>query len=95
MRRIREFLFCAICFGFSAAVLVLSLLGAVQLTARNDEVAALEKEIALLREENAVRSAACESMLNLGEIERRAVQELGMQTCSPGQIVYLEYPREG
>lgn len=92
MKRPYELVFCLICSAFSVVLLVLSLLGAVRLAAINDEAVALETEVARLKTENEVRSAEYENMLSLGEIERYAVEVLGMQHCSAGQIVYIELP---
>ena len=70
-------------------MLVLSLLGAVQLAQINDEAARLEQQVEALKQENQIRSAAYENTLSLEEIERFAVDKLGLQHCSPGQIVYV------
>ena len=79
MRKTAEALFGAICLGAAAALLVLSLLGAVRLTRLNDEALSLEREIRALREENARSRVLCESGVDLEELERRAIQELGLQ----------------
>ena len=90
MKRPSEIIFCAVCFCFSAVLLVLSLLGAVQLAAHGDEVAVLERDLETLKNENQTMRVRYESMLRLDEIERYAVEELGLQHCSPGQIVYID-----
>ncbi len=95
MKYIYESLFRAVGFCFSAALLVLSLLCSIKLAAVNDTAARLEKEVNALQEENARLRAACETSLSLEEIERYAREELGMQRCMPGQILYLPYPAEG
>lgn len=83
-------LFRAVCLCFSAALLVLSLLSAIDLAAVNDRAARLEKEIETLETENDILLARCENSLSLEEVERRAIEELGMQHCTPNQIVYIE-----
>lgn len=90
MKRPSEIIFCAVCVCFSAALLVLSLLGAVKLAALSDEDAVLEQELETLKYENQILRVTYESMLRLDEIERYAIEELGLQHCSPGQIVYID-----
>ena len=79
MRGRGETRFGVLCVGFSALLLLLSLLGAVRLTRLNDEAAALERELLALEEENAYTRAVCESSISLEELEQRAIRELGMQ----------------
>ena len=90
MRRLSEIVFCTVCFGFAAVLLVLSLLGAVRLATLSDEDAGLEQELETLKDETQALRVTYESMLQLDEIERYAVEELGLQHCSPGQIVYID-----
>jgi len=92
MKKVYETIFCVICFCFSAAMLVLSLLGSVRLAAARDEEEALRRAVAQQRSDNAAAYAAYESRINLEEIERYASEVLGMQHCSPGQIQYIESP---
>ena len=88
MRKLSELWFCAICFCFSALLLVLSLLGAVRLAALSDEASDLEQEVRKLKIENQTMSVEYETLLRLDEIERFAAEDLGMQHCSPGQMVF-------
>ena len=90
MGRVNGILFRAICIGFSLVLLVSALLGAIRLAALNEELNALEKSLKALQEENRVLQAKVESSLSLEELERRAIEELGMQRLSPGQIIYIE-----
>ena len=90
MGRVYGILFRAICIGFSLVLLVSALLGAIRLAALNEELNALEKSLKALKEENRVLQAKVESSLSLEELERRAIEELGMQRLSPGQIIYIE-----
>ena len=88
----RDLAFAVIGFGFSALLLVLSLLGAVRVAAAEDQAAALEKQCRQLQEENAALAARLERSLSLEEIERCAVEVFGMQPRSTAQTIYLEYP---
>lgn len=90
MGRVNGILFRAICIGFSLVLLVSALLGAIRLAALNEELNALEKSLKAMKEENRVLQAKVESSLSLEELERRAIEELGMQRLSPGQIIYIE-----
>lgn len=73
-------------------MLVMSLLCSIRVTAVNDRAARLERENAALEAEIAVQTARAESRLSLEELERYAVEKLGMQRCSPGQIILIETP---
>ena len=90
MSRMNGVLFRVVCIGFSFLLLVTALLGCIRLAALNEELTALEKSLKTLKEENRVLQAKVESSLSLAELERRAIEELGMQRLSPGQIVYIE-----
>ena len=90
MKALYELMFCAICFCFSAALLVLSLLGSVRLAALGDELTALESECAALEADNQIRRVEYEGLLSLEELERCAIEKLGLQHCSPSQIVVLD-----
>ena len=90
MSRINGIYFRVICIGFSLVLLVSALLGSIRLAAVNEELNALEKSLQSLKEENRVLQARVESSLSLEELERRAVEELGMQRLSPGQIIYID-----
>lgn len=93
MKRPENF-FRAICLLFSALLLVLSLLCDARLAALNDLAAEREREAARLRAENARLLARCESSLSLEEIERYAVEELGMQRLSGEQMIVVGKPVE-
>ena len=84
-----ERLFRAVCLGFSAALLVLSLLTAARTTAVNDRAAALKTEIAALKTENERLRARVSGRIDLETLERYALEELGMQHCRSDQIVYI------
>lgn len=89
MKNVNESLFHAICFCFSALLLVMSLLGSIRLAAANDRNVRLERQIRALQEENAVLRQRYESSISLEEVERYATEVLGMQRCTPAQIIYL------
>ena len=92
MKEICEALFRAIGFCFSAALIILSLLTSIKLAAVNDTAAELERSVSKLHNENEILRAAYENSISLEEIERYAIEELGMQRCSPSQIIYVELP---
>lgn len=89
IKHINEVLFRAVALLFSAALLVLSLLNNISLAACSEDAAGLTKEIKELREENRLMRAELECSLSLEEIERYAREELGMENCSPEDIIYL------
>lgn len=94
MKQLRETLFKAVGFCFSAVMLVLSLLSSISLADVNDTAARLEREVERLQTENEILRAKYENSVSLEEIESYASQVLGMQRCSPGQIFYIEYPEK-
>ena len=95
MKKVNESLFRAICLSFSAVLLVMSLLCSIRYAAARDEVRSLQREVNELEEANAILRASYESSVSLEEIERYATQVLGMQRCSAGQIIYIEYEDMG
>ncbi len=92
MKQINEILFRAVCLCAAALLLVISLLCSIRVTAVNDRAARLERENAALEAEIAVLAARAESRLSLEELERYAVEKLGMQRLSPGQVILIETP---
>ena len=89
-KRTSEILFNTIAALFSAVLLVLSLLCAVELAAVNDQAAALEKENERLKTENQILQTRLDNSLSLEELETYALEELGMQRPAPGQIRTIE-----
>lgn len=85
-------LFRAVCLSFSALLVLLSLLCGIRTTAVNDRAAQLKKEISALESENEILRAEYDSILSLEELERLAIEELGMQRCTPEQIQIIELP---
>ena len=92
MRQVNELLFRAVCLLAAALMLVMSLLCSIRLAAVNDRAAKLAQENEALRTEIAVLNARAESRLSLETLERYAVEELGLQRCSPGQVVWIDTP---
>ena len=92
MKQVNEILFRAVCLCAAALLLVISLLCSIRVTAVNDRAARLERENAALEEEIAVLAARAESRLSLEELEHYAVEKLGMQRLSPGQVILIETP---
>ncbi len=72
-------------------MLVLCMLSSANLAAVNDNAARLQSEVNALEEENRVLFVKYENSIDLEGLEKYAVEQLGMQRCSPGQIVYIEY----
>lgn len=91
MKKVNSTLFRIICFSFSAAVLILSLLTSIKLAAAEDAAESMEERIRELKAENDMLSADIESSLSLAELESYATEVLGMQRCAPNQIVYIDY----
>ncbi len=95
MRRLNSALFLAVCAAFSAAALVLTLLCSVELTRLSGETSALEQRLEQARAESGRLRAELETCISLQELERRAVEELGMQTPGAGQIYHIAAEQVG
>ena len=80
-----------VCVLFSAAALVLSLLGSVRAAALSGEIEELEEALKLSKEENGRLLLDMESSIGLAELERYAVEVLGMQTPSAGQMIHIDH----
>ena len=91
-KQMARLFFYAISLSCSVLFLILSLLCGIDTTAVNERAAGLEREISALKIENEILSAQYESRMSLEELERRAIEELGMQRCDPNQISYIELP---
>ena len=72
-------------------ILVMCMLSSANLAAVNDEAAMLQSEVDALEEENRMLFVKFENSIDLESLEKYAVEQLGMQRCSPGQIMYIEY----
>lgn len=84
-------LFRAVCLTFSALLLVAALFGQIRLVKTESRMESLENAIADAENELVVLQIRLNEALPLEELERRAVQELGMRHPEPGQIVTTEY----
>ncbi len=89
MKRVSNTLFVLVLFAFSASLAVLSLFASIKLAALNDTAAKLTKSINQLTEENAILLAATEKTVSMEELERYALDRLGMCRCTPEQIEIL------
>lgn len=91
MTKVRETAFSAVCISFSAVLLVLCMLCSAKLAAVNDVAAELSLKAEALEEENRLLYVSYEKSIDLESLEKYATEQLGMQRCSPGQIIYVEY----
>ena len=89
-KRNTELFFNAVAVLFSALLLVMSLLCAVETAEVNDQAAALEKENERLKTENQILQTRLDNSLSLEGLETYALEELGMQRPAPGQIRTIE-----
>lgn len=90
MKKISAVMFCLICTAFSAAMLVMTLFGRIEIAKYSDMIVQTEKERERLKEENGVLKVRLENSLSLEDIESYASEKLGMRTPGPGQILYIE-----
>ena len=67
------------------------MLFSAELAAVNDEAARLQAQVSQLEEENRLLYVSAENSIDLESLEKYALEQLGMQRCSPGQIMYIEY----
>ena len=89
MKKIRDTVFNILSILFSVALIVLCLLNHTELTRLKSKTEKLEHDAQLLCTENRILEAEIQYSLSIHELERRA-RELGMQSCSPGQIIYID-----
>lgn len=62
------------------------------LTSRSKNIAALQEELADMKEENSTRYNSVMDSVNLEEVREKAQKELGMVYASPDQVVEYESP---
>ena len=84
-------LFRVVCLGFSALLLVLTLLSQIQLVRTESRIEALRAEITEAENENTRLKIRSESALSLDALERVATQRFGMRRPESGQIMEIEY----
>lgn len=75
---------------FSACILVLSLITAAETAAVNDLAAELKTEIEEIKSENELLEIKLNMSASLEEIERYALEVLGMQHLRPEQVTVLD-----
>lgn len=89
-RSVADKLFRAVCLGFSAFLLLMSLIcnvGIMWTQARIDE---LQSGMDLARRESEILSVRFENRISLSELEERATKELGMHRPGAGQIIIID-----
>ena len=91
MAKITNSVFNALCVAFSAVFLVLCMLCSAQRAAENERVAQYKKEVDKLKTENQVLYVQNQCYMSLEELEKYALETLGMQRLNPSQIFYIEY----
>lgn len=63
-----------------------------KLTSRSKNIAALQEELADMKEENSTRYNSVMDSVNLDEIREKAQKDLGMVYASPDQVVEYQSP---
>jgi cell division protein FtsL len=91
MKKASALAFRVICLGFSALLLVMTLFTHIRLVRTQSRIGELEEAITRAENEQIQLQIKTASALDLSELERRAVQELGMRRPEPGQIVEIDY----
>lgn len=89
LKKLSHSAFCAVVYVFSSAVLIISLLVSIRITAMWDEVTAAERIAEELREENAILMSEYESSISLEKIEEYATTQLGMCSAANEQTEYI------
>lgn len=87
-RKISESLFTSVLYLFSSAMLILSLLMSIKLNSLSDSAEKAEKQIAALKQENALLTAELERLTSLDALADYAVKA-GMIKCPADSIEYL------
>lgn len=77
-------------YGCAAVLLVFSLMARIQLTAVADHTARMYVQLSEMKTERSKLLIAYESAFNLDQIERYAINELGMQKPGSDQIFYID-----
>ena len=95
MRRRRQRAFVrSVCFLLAALLLVLTLAVQIRLRAVESELRTLQGERSELEKEKQILIVRLAGRENLGEIDRRAEEELGMRRCRGDQIVEIGIEEE-
>ena len=85
-------LFRVVCIFFSAVLLLFTLLNNVKLMAVENFCVELEEKIAQAEYENEILRVRLENRISLNELERIAVNQLGMHRPSPEQLYFDMLP---
>ena len=88
-RKTTDRLFDFVCIGFSLLMLLAGLICRVGILNSEARVENLEKSIALAQSKTELLSVMLESRLSLEQLEKEAVNRLGMQHPAPEQIFYM------
>lgn len=91
MSKVSNSIFNALCLAFSAVFLVLCMLCSAQRAAENERAAMYREEIERLKAENRIMYVESQCQMPLEELERYALEELGMQHLRAEQIICIEY----
>lgn len=64
------------------------------ITKRSQKITSLQKEIAVMREENTTKDNEIKNSMNLEEIREEATSRLGMVYATPEQVIEYSSPEE-
>jgi len=77
-----------------AMVLINYIQSQAELTAKISEISQLEKELNTIKRSNDEEIERLESSINLEEIKRRAITELGMVYANENQVIIYQSPNQ-
>lgn len=77
-----------------AMVLINYIQSQAELTAKISEISQLEKELNTIKRSNDEEMERLESSMNLEEIKRRAIIELGMVSANENQVIIYQSPNQ-
>lgn len=77
-----------------AMVLINYIQSQAELTAKISEISQLEKELNTIKRSNDEEMERLESSMNLEEIKRRAIIELGMVCANENQVIIYQSPNQ-
>lgn len=77
-----------------AMVLINYIQSQAELTAKISEISQLEKELNTIKRSNDEEMERLESSMNLEEIKRRAITELGMVYANENQVIIYQSPNQ-
>ncbi len=88
MRSVSARVFRAVCVAISLIMLLLTLICRVEIMHAEQNISALEKNISLAESTAELLTVRNENRISLSEIERRAVEELGMHRPTAEQLFF-------